>query len=122
MRYLSRQKLGLGGDSLGWDGGVTVGMKTCFLSSNFGLNLIKYDNRSTTGHNIRRILLLIRKSSIEEVTSEDVDTIEYHNIEDRDKWRVEILKEILETRNNQLQIDGFSPEDCEKILIDICTS
>ena len=41
------------------------------------LNVIQLDTRLVTGNNIRKILLLTKKTKVDEITDEDIATIEY---------------------------------------------
>ena len=86
------------------------------------LNTIQFDTRSVTGGNIRRILLLTQKSKVEDVTSVDIENIEYAEISDEKMWRVNLIKEINNKKFNQLEINGFSEEECEEILQYACVS
>ena len=86
------------------------------------LNIIQFDTRSVTGRNINRILLLTRKSKLEDVTKEDIENIEYAEISDENIWRVNLIKEITNKKFNQLEINGFSEDECEEILQYACVS
>ena len=86
------------------------------------LNSIQRDTRSTTGLNIRRILLLTKKESIEQITDKDVENIEYAKIPDDDMWRVNMIKEVTNVKFGQLTIEGFSTEECEEMLQFACIS
>ena len=86
------------------------------------LNVIQLDTRSVTGNNIRKILLLTKKTKVDEITDEDIATIEYAAITEENTWRVNLIKEITDKKFNQLEIDGFSQEECEEILQFACVS
>ena len=62
------------------------------------LRAIKYDTRSTTGKNLRGILLLSNKGSIEELSLSDVDNFPYFSMPDEDEWKTEMLTLLLEER------------------------
>jgi hypothetical protein len=83
------------------------------------LNTIQNDTRSITGSNIRKILLLTSKESIEQITDFDIE-IEYAKMSDENRWRVNIIKEITDVKFGQLTINGFSEEECEEILQFAC--
>ena len=83
---------------------------------------IQRDTRSTTGLNIRRILLLTKKESIEQITDKDVENIEYAKMPDDDMWRVNMIKEVTDVKFGQLTIEGFSTEECEEMLQFACIS
>ena len=86
------------------------------------LNLVRHDTRYITGSNIRKILLLTNKSSVEEITNDDIEHIEYAAISDENRWRIDLIREITDTKFGQLQIDGYSFEECEDILQFACVS
>ena len=54
------------------------------------LNLVKSDVRTTTGSNLKMIMLLARKHTIEEVLSSRID-IEYHKLEEEQQWGPDLL-------------------------------
>ena len=86
------------------------------------LNVIQLDTRSVTGNNIRKILLLTKKAKVDEITNDDIETIDYAAITEENAWRVNLIKEITDKKFNQLEIDGFSEEECEEILQFACVS
>ena len=65
---------------------------------------------------------LTRKSKVEDITCEDIENIEYAEISDENMWRVNIIREITNKKFNQLEINGFSEEECEEILQYACVS
>ena len=67
-------------------------------------------------------MLLTNKSSVEEITNDDIEQIEYAAISDENRWRIDLIREITDTKFGQLQIDGFSSEECEDILQFACVS
>ena len=92
-----------------------------FLSKSL-LNCIKNDTKSTTGSNIRRILLLTKKERIEDVTQEDIENIKYAEMSDEESWRDGIIKDMTDRKFGQLVVEGFSDEECETMLAFACTS
>ena len=81
---------------LGWLGGwVGVG----WGGPNILLRTIRRDCRSTTGSNLRNILLMTRKDNISELVPEDVSQMEYKPVTaDEDLTFISNLKDI----NNKL--------------------
>ena len=57
------------------------------------IHLVKDDVRTITGSNLRRIMLWSGKDSVDQVFDEQVD-IEYHEIEDDEVWKVEMIREV----------------------------
>ena len=86
------------------------------------LSFIKHDVRSTTGSNLRNILLLTDKPSVEDVTRDDLRKLEYAPIDKEDKWKVKFIKEITDIKFNKLIVEDFTTEELEDILEYLCTS
>ena len=83
---------------------------------------LKKDVRSVTGQNFRNIMLLVGKSSVEEVKKEDAYKIEYFPIKETDSWKIDAIKEIVDVKNKILNIADFALEELEEILTYLCTS
>ena len=86
------------------------------------LRLIQSDTRSITGCNVRKILLLVKKSKVEDITKEDIENIEYAALSNDDIWRVKLIHEITDVKFGQTVVEGFSVEECDEILRYACTS
>ena len=82
----------------------------------------KKDVRSITGKNFRNIMLLVGKTSVDEVEKIDAENIEYHPIKSEDLWKVDVIREILEVKSRKLEIDDFNQDNLEEILTYLCTS
>ena len=78
--------------------------------------------RSTTGRNLRRILLLTDKSDVENINQNDFKTLEYHQLGEADKWKVTYLKELINIKFGRLQIENFVPEEIEETIHFVSTS
>ena len=83
---------------------------------------IYQDTRSTTGSNLRNILLQTNKSSIYDLVPSDARQIAYHPIKITDEWRVSLITEIIEAKHKQLEILNITDEDLEAILKVLCVS
>ena len=86
------------------------------------LKFVENDCRSTTGHNLRNILLLTQKNKISELDTMDAMSIQYHPIEEHDLWRINQSEELIETILRSLEVPGFDTSEIKDILIYICTS
>ena len=82
----------------------------------------KQDVRSITGNNYRNIMLLVGKSSVDDVNKVDVEKIEYFPVKETDSWRVDAIREIIEVKNKVLDVEDFLLEELEAILDHLCTS
>ena len=86
------------------------------------LSLSKDDVRTTTGQNLRNILLLTNKQHVDDLHPGLVDGIEYHKIGEEDVWRINMVKEITDLKNGILETpEGWSSDELELILHWVCT-
>ena len=80
------------------------------------LHCSQLDTRSVTGSNLRRILLLTKKTRVEDINDKDIKNIEFDEISEDNYWRVKLIQEITDIKFGQVNIDGFSKEECDEIL------
>ena len=75
-------------------------------SSKKGLNMLlseaMKDVRSVTGCNMRNIMLLAGKSKVEEVCFQDHAKLDYFSQDDENKWKIPIIKEIVDLKQGDL--------------------
>ena len=86
------------------------------------LNHVKRDVRSTTGSNLRNILLLTDKDDISELSKADGADIRYHPLETTEKWKSLVLSDLIDVRDGSLQIEVFSSEEVQDLIDIICTT
>ena len=67
-------------------------------------------------------MLLLGKHKIEEVSIRDLNSFEYCPVQSDNKWKVDMVKELIEVRENNLHVENFSAEELEEILEHLCTS
>ena len=83
------------------------------------IGLVEHDVQTVTGRNLRRILQLTEKPSIQNLKASDMDDVNLHG--DPELWRVLAIKEILEIRAGELQLpDGWAQGELETILMAAC--
>ena len=80
------------------------------------LRLVSHDTRSTTGSNLRKILLLTEKTKIEDITIQDIDNYCYAPARQEDLWKIDMVKELVEVRADQYEVPDFSREELDEIL------
>ena len=85
------------------------------------LNLIKYDVNSTTGANLKQISILCGINT-NDLNISDANLIEYFPISDDEKWRIGILRDIIDARKSNSTIEGFTFEELDLIVDYVCTS
>ena len=67
-------------------------------------------------------MLLLDKHTIDEVKSKDIDNFEYAPVLPNNAWKINMVKELIEVRENQASIENFSTEELEEILEHLCIS
>ena len=81
------------------------------------LEAIKYDTRSTTGRNLRGIMLLCNKSSIDEISINDCDCFPYFPRPEDDSWKIEMLTQMVDEKDG-----GYLDEEEFKWFNYLCTN
>ena len=84
------------------------------------LDTVLRDVRLTTGSNLRTIMLLTDKNSIEDLEFGKVD-VKYHEIQESEAWRVDFIKEVANVKIGNLVVPGFYLEELEFIQEQLCT-
>ena len=79
------------------------------------------DVRSTTGSNLRNIMILAGKTSIAALSVLDADKVEYHRLKDNEAWKVKLVTELVEAKANSKEIPGFNEDELSSILDYVCT-
>ena len=85
------------------------------------LKVVEYDTLSVTGRNLRDILLKTKVTDVRLLKSSDV-TNKYRDIPKQEEYRVDILKEIVDIKNGQLDLQGFDTNELDQILEYVCVS
>ena len=80
------------------------------------LRAIEMDTRSTTGKNLRGIMLLAGKWTISEVDTNDADSFPYFPRSEEDEWKTEVLQIMMEEREQ----NSFEISDQELMNL-LCT-
>ena len=85
-------------------------------------NVVKHDCQSVTGSNLRNIMLMVEKTRVEELCVEDASKISYHEIRKEDCWRVDLIKELVDTMWGENIVEGFSRDELSYMLGYTCVS
>ena len=91
-------------------------------ATKFLLETIHQDARSTTGSNLRNILLLTKKTDVHQLVPNDAFDVPYHPIRSVEEWRVPFIKELIDAKNDQLNILNIVGDDLDEMLTALCTS
>ena len=89
-------------------------------TSKFLLDSILLDARSTTGSNLRNILLLTDKSDVRKLVPNDAYQVKYHPIISQEEWRLPFIHEIIEAKNDQINILNIGNDDLDEMLDALC--
>ena len=82
----------------------------------------EYDCFSVTGANLRQIVLLVGKSNIDDLEVLDADKVKYNVVPDNDHWRVNLVNEITEIKFGDLNVEGFTWNELQELLYEVCTT
>ena len=83
--------------------------------------LFQHDLRTVYGQNLKKIADICG-TSIEDLTPIMVkNTVKYRELPAEEEWRLGVIFEILEARQNNIGMDGLSRRDLEEILYYTCT-
>ena len=85
------------------------------------LRVVEYDTRSVTGRNLRNILLKTNQDDVRNLKPSDYRA-KYRDIPVNEDYRVGLIKEIVEIKNQQLEVDGFNDDELDYILHHVCVS
>ena len=84
------------------------------------LEIAQSDVRTTTGANLRFIMLLTEKNKIDDLKAGNVD-FAYHTVKEADKWKIDFVKELIDVKNDDLNVAGMYNDELEEILEYLCT-
>ena len=85
-------------------------------------DIVKDDTQSVTGNNLRKTMLLLNKASIEDLKPNDTNEIEYRQIPETERWKLDMVKEITDIKFGVQTLESFPHEELDIILDHICTS
>ena len=86
------------------------------------LSHIMDDVNSTTGSNIRKILLMTDKFRVDDLRKCDIMRIPYHSTDNYSDWKVKMLKEIIDIKEGYLDIQNFDTTYLNEIIEYLCVS
>ena len=88
--------------------------------TNMLLNTIMSSTRSTTGYNLRRIMMEANLTDIEQLDKLSINTIQYHPVKSEDEWKISVIKECIDAKFGKKNIEGFSTEEIDEICGSLC--
>ena len=82
---------------------------------------VKDNVRTTTGKNLAELSILLNKPA-HQLSPCDASDIVLAKVDDEQKYRVDFIKELLDIRHGNLEVDGFSHDELEMLLEYLCVS
>ena len=81
-------------------------------------NIVKNDCCSFTGANLRQLMLLLQKDSIESLEPNDMLKIEFAAVSVEEEWRIPIVKEILDLKTGVMFLpgEGLNSSELDELL------
>ena len=76
--------------------------------------------RSVTGSNLREIMLRVGKSRVADLGRGDGDKIAYFEMTEDEIWKVKMIKEIIDVKNDWIEVEDYEGEALEEILTYLC--
>ena len=77
------------------------------------LKIVKEDCRSTTGSNLRKIMLVLGKRNVNEISKVDINNQIYNSIPSGHEWKVSLAKEILQIKNDNLETENLNATELD---------
>ena len=77
---------------------------------------LKHDCQSVTGRNIRFLMNKYNKGCINELNKHTTDQGIYQEIPDNERWRVDVLKELVDVKKGDKNIAEFKFKELEEIM------
>ena len=82
------------------------------------LDIARGDVRSITGANLRRIMLLSGRLSVQDLNNVDIP---YHEVPADEAWRIGFVKELMDTKCGDLTVPGLLQTELDVIMNYLCT-
>jgi hypothetical protein len=57
---------------------------------------------------------------VEHVRKDNLN-LKYFPLDEKDGWKVACIKEIIDVKNDELEVHGFENDELETILLHLCT-
>ena len=86
-------------------------------------NIFQNDASSLTGSNLRKIMLMCDKNSMNDVKVHDIDQLSYFECPESEVWRISLINELIKIRSNPSEfLPGSTIDAVEDMLSYACVS
>ena len=86
------------------------------------INECQSNTMSRTGKNLRSIMLMCGETNVMNLQTNDIKRLTYVEVPKNENWRVPLLKELLEIRQDPDMLEGFSSEEIDLLIHYTCTT
>ena len=66
-------------------------------------------------------MLLFIKNNIDDVVEKDIIEYNYAPVEEKDEWKIQMVKELIDVKNDEIQIENITKEEADLIKEFLCT-
>ena len=63
-----------------------------------------------------------KNPTIDELSKDNVTALHYHDVDPKDGWKINMIKEITDVKFNQLEVENFNNDELEEIMSTLHTS
>ena len=84
--------------------------------------IVGKDCRSTTGENIRQIMLNCGADPVLGPTHEDITRTAFEAVPTGEEWRIGMINELIDIRDGVINITGLETKELEEMLVFLCTT
>ena len=83
---------------------------------------VKYDCQSTTGRNLRMLMLRYERNNIRDINTKMLTNYEYAKIPDEENWRINLIKELIDVRHGIKSLPHCNRDEVKCLLDFTCIS
>ena len=77
------------------------------------------DVGSTTGKNLRKIMLQTNTDTVDVLAVKDVNDMKYYPLTPEGEWKPILLKELIKLADGSLVVDGFTTDEINQMIYEI---
>ena len=85
------------------------------------LRIVRRDCRSNTGKNLRKLMQIAGKTSIDDLKKGDFNDLIYNEIPEGEEWKIRLAEELIEMKNGIMDVKILTSNEINEILTCIIT-
>ena len=67
-------------------------------------------------------MLMLGKGTVQDIQINDTDSIEYNMVPQSEAWRINLVKELIDIKHENVEVLGMENDELDQILDHICTN